>query len=108
MVGLDHAAALAVRFSLVGDRRLDPAVGNSPSHQPRVVYAAMDFAYAAYMVIMGALIELRRCVDRAMELPGQSAGRVPRGSSPCGESRLFTCRLLLPLVRQGAGSAVPG
>jgi hypothetical protein len=69
----------------------------------------MDFAYAAYMVIMGALVEYAGVWTGQWSYPGHPPGGVPSWFIPMwGGVGVFTRRLLLPLVRQGPGSAVPG
>ena len=104
------AAALAVPFSMVSD----PGVLTLLSGIVLVISLAlfsepMDFAYAAYMVIMGALIEYVGVWTGQWSYPGNPPGGVPSWFIPLwGGVGLFTRRLLLPLVRQGAGSAVPG
>jgi hypothetical protein len=104
------AAAFAVTFSLVSD----PGVLALLSGMVLVIslvlfHEPMDFAYAAYMVIMGALIEYVGVWTGQWSYPGNPPGGVPSWFIPMwGGVGLFTRRLLLPLVRQGAGSAVPG
>jgi len=104
------AAALAVTFSMVSD----PGVLTLLSGIVLVISLAlysepMDFAYAAYMVIMGALIEYVGVWTGQWSYPGYPPGGVPSWFIPMwGGVGLFTRRLLLPLVRQGAGSALPG
>jgi hypothetical protein len=104
------AVALAVPFSMVGD----PGVLTLLSGAVLVISLAfyrepMDFAYTAYMVIMGALIEYAGVWTGQWSYPGNPLGGVPSWFIPMwGGVGLFTRRLLLPLVRQGAGSAVSG
>jgi hypothetical protein len=104
------AAALAVPFSVISD----PGVLTLLSGALLVISLAlyrepMDFAYATYMVIMGALIEYVGVWTGQWSYPGNPAGGVPSWFIPMwGGVGLFTRRLLLPLVRQAPGSAIPG
>jgi hypothetical protein len=108
--GLIMAAALAVTFSMVSDpgvltllSGIILAIGLALYREP------MDFAYAAYMVLMGALIEYVGVWTGQWSYPGNPPGGVPSWFIPMwGSVGLFTRRLLLPFVRQGDGSAVAG
>ena len=108
--GLIMAAALAVTFSMVSDpgvltllSGIVLAIGLALYREP------MDFAYAAYMVLVGALIEYVGVWTGQWSYPGNPPGGVPSWFIPMwGSVGLFTRRLLLPFVRQGDGSAVAG
>jgi len=104
------AAGLAVPFSLVSDPGALTLLSGTVLVISLALYREpMDFAYAAYMVIMGALIEYAGVWTGQWSYPGNPPGGVPWWFIPMwGGVGLFTRRLLLPLVRQDAGSAVPG
>jgi hypothetical protein len=103
------AAALAVPFALVSDPGILTLLSGIVLAISLALYREpMDFAYAAYMVIMGALIEYVGVGTGQWSYPGNPSGGVPAWFIPMwGGIGLFTRRLLLPLVRQSAGSAVP-
>jgi len=109
-LALIMATALAVTFSTVGDPGVLTLLSGIVLAISLALYSEpMDFAYAAYMVIMGALIENVGVWTGQWSYPGNPPGGVPSWFIPMwGGVGLFTRRLLLPSVRQGTGSAVPG
>jgi len=75
-------------------------IGLALYHQPK------DFAYVAYMVIIGALIEYVGVATGEWSYPGNPPGGVPLWFiSMWGGVGLFTRRLLLPLLRRGEAEA---
>ena len=65
----------------------------------------MDFAYVAYMVILGALIEYTGVWAGQWSYPENPPGGVPLWFiTMWGGVGLFTRRLVLPLMRRGAAS----
>jgi hypothetical protein len=104
------AAALAVTFSMVSNPGVLTLLSGIVLAISLALYRErMDFAYAAYMVIMGALIEYAGVWTGQWSYPGNPPGGVPSWFIPMwGGVGLFTRRLLLPFVRHDAGSAVPG
>lgn len=62
----------------------------------------MDFAYVAYMVFMGALVEYAGVATGQWTYPGNPPGGVPFWFiTMWGGVGLFTRRLLLPVLRKG-------
>lgn len=108
--GLIMAAALAITFSMVRDPGVLTLLSGILLAISLALYREpMDFAYAAYMVTMGALIEYAGVWTGQWSYPGNPPGGVPSWFIPMwGSVGLFTRRLLFPFVRQGGGSAVPG
>jgi hypothetical protein len=104
------AAALAATFSTARDPGILTLMSGIVFAMSLAFYREpMDFAYAAYMVIMGALIEYVGVWTGQWSYPGNLPGGVPPWFIPMwGGVGLFTRRLLLPLVRRGSRSAVAG
>lgn len=104
------AAALAATFSIMSEPGVLTLLSGVVLLISLTLYREpMDFAYAAYMVIMGALIEYVGVWTGQWSYPGNPFGGVPPWFIPMwGGVGLFTRRLLLPLVRQDAGPAIPG
>ena len=103
------AAALAATFSTFSDPGALILLSGTVLIISLAVYREpMDFAYAVYMVIMGALIEYVGVWTGHWSYAGNPPGGVPAWFIPMwGGVGLLTRRLLLPLLRQDAGSAVP-
>jgi hypothetical protein len=102
-LALVMAALFALPFSTVSDAGmltmasgLVLVIGLALYHEP------MDFAYVAYMVIMGALIEYVGVATGQWTYPGSPPGGVPLWFiTMWGGVGLFTRRLLLPLRCRG-------
>jgi hypothetical protein len=103
------AAVFVLPFSTVGDGgRLTLLSGTVLAISLALFHEPMDFAYVTYMVIMGALIEYAGVWTGHWSYPGSPAGGVPLWFiTMWGGVGLFTRRLLLPLARPGAKSAIP-
>ena len=104
------AAVFAVPFSITSDPAALTLLSGTVVAIALALYREpMDFAYAAYMAAMGALVEYVGVWTGQWSYPGHPPGGVPSWFIPMWAGvGLFTRRLLLPLVRRGAGSAVPG
>ena len=100
------AVALAIPFSTIGNAGLLTLVSGiilvislALFHEP------MDFAYVAYMVILGALIEYTGVWAGQWSYPENPPGGVPLWFiTMWGGVGLFTRRLVLPLMRRGTTS----
>ncbi len=107
-LALIMAAALSVTFSTVGDPSVLTLLSGIALAISLALYSEpMDFAYAAYMVIMGVLIEYVGVRTEQWSYPGNPPGGIPYWFiTMWGGVGLFTRRLLLPLMRRGGQSAV--
>ncbi len=102
------AAAFALPFALISDPTLSLAVsglvlaiGFALFHEP------MDFAYAGYMALVGALIEYVGVRTGQWHYPGQDFAGVPFWFLTMWAGvGLFTRRLVLPLLPAGVDGRV--
>ena len=77
------------------------AIGFALFHEP------MDFLYAGYMAVVGALIEYVGCGTGQWHYPGQDFGGVPFGFLTMWAGvGLFTRRLVLPLLPAPVGDRI--
>lgn len=95
------AAAFAVTFSITSDPVILTLLSGTVLAISLALYREpMDFAYAAYMVTMGALVEYAGVWTGQWSYPANPPGGVPSWFIPMWAGvGLFTRRLLLPLVR---------
>jgi hypothetical protein len=104
------AAAFAATFSIVSEPGVLTLLSGTVLLISLALYREpMDFAYASYMLTVGASIEYVGVWTGQWSYPGNPLGGVPPWFIPMwGGVGLFTRRLLLPLLPQDAGSAASG
>jgi len=103
------AMAFALPFSVVRDTGSLTLLSSAVLAIALALYhEPMDLAYLAYMVIMGALVEYAGVWTGQWSYPGNPPGGVPFWFvTMWGGVGVFTRRLLSPLMREGATSAIP-
>jgi len=103
------AVVFAVPFCTVGDGRILTILSGSVLVAVLALFHdPMDFAYAAYMIALGALVEHVGVWSGQWWYPGSPAGGVPWWFIPMwGGVGVFTRRLLLPFVANVADASIP-
>jgi len=104
------AVVFALPFCTIGGaRELTLVSGTVVAASLVVFHEPMDLAYAGYMALLGAAVEYIGVGTGQWWYPGSPAGGVPLWFVTMWAGiGLFTRRLLLPLVRHGAETSVPG
>ncbi|MGH8714373.1 MAG: hypothetical protein ACREYB_10240, partial [Casimicrobiaceae bacterium] len=101
------AAVFAIPFLAIQDQRLLLLASTAAIGVAFVFFhQKLDFAYAGYLILVGALIEYTGVWSGQWAYPGDPPGGVPLWFVTLwGGVGLFTRRLVLPLLRPGEHAA---